>query len=404
VSNKALLALEDGTVFEGTSFGARGERTGEVVFNTAMTGYQEVMTDPSYQGQIVVMTYPHIGNYGVNLADFESSRPYVEGFVAREFSEYASNWRATARLSEFMRAFGVVGVSGIDTRALTTHIRTVGAQIGVITTETLLPAAALDLAKRAPRLVGRDLVAVVAPKEARPWHGANYHIGERKGHGQCGEPLPLPTEGERRDLELMPPPLPTPPRRFRVVALDCGIKHNILRRFETYGCAVAVTPPSMPAEQILESKPDGVFVSNGPGDPQAVTYAITTVRNLLGKIPIFGICLGHQIVGLAVGGSTYKLKFGHRGANHPVLNHDTDRVEITTQNHGFAVDMESVAPFGMEMTHENLNDHTNEGMRHKEWPLFSVQYHPEASPGPHDSDYLFVRFLEMMSQWGGKRA
>ncbi len=401
---KALLALEDGTVFEGGSFGARGERSGEVVFNTGMTGYQEVLTDPSYEGQIVVMTYPHIGNYGVNLQDFESMRPHVEGFVARDFSEYASNWRAKATLVDFLRAFGVVGVSGIDTRALTKHIRTVGAQIGVVTTEALSAAAAVELAKHAPRLVGRDLVALVSPKETRPWRGVPYQIGEGKTRKACGEPLPLAAEADQQESQLDLKPLLTAPRPFHVVALDCGIKHNILRRLQAYGCTVEVTPPSVAAEQILEGKPDGVFLSNGPGDPEAVTYAIATVRGLLGKVPIFGICLGHQIIGLALGGSTYKLKFGHRGANHPVLNLETGSVGITTQNHGFAVKMESVAPFGMELTHENLNDHTNEGMRHKDWPLFSVQYHPEASPGPHDSDYLFARFVEMMAGWRGKRA
>ena len=402
--SKALLALADGTVFEGQPFGARGERTGEVVFNTGMTGYQEVLTDPSYKGQIVVMTYPHVGNYGVNLEDFESARPHVEGFVAREFSECASNWRATAGLADFMRAFGVVGVHGIDTRALTKHIRTVGAQTGVITTETLSPAAAVEIARQAPGMVGRDLVPFVSVKESRDWLGMTYEIGERKGRRMCGEPLPLPTEhaGEGAHLELRP--LLTAPRPFKVVALDCGIKHNILRRLQAYGCRVELVPPDTKAEQILERDANGVFLSNGPGDPEAVTYTIETVRGLLGKIPIFGICLGHQIIGLALGGSTYKLKFGHRGINHPVLNLETGRVEITTQNHGFAVDPKSVEPKGMVVTHENLNDHTLEGMRHKEWPLFCVQYHPEASPGPHDSDYLFAQFVEMMNSRGETRA
>ena len=401
---KALVALEDGTVFEGTSFGAHGERSGEVVFNTGMTGYQEVLTDPSYVGQIVVMTYPHVGNYGVNLYDFESMRPHVEGFVAREFSCFASNWRATAKLADFMRAYGVVGVSGIDTRALTRHIRTVGAQIGIVTTETLSPSAAVELAKRAPRLVGRDLVAVVSPKETHPWHGATYAIGEHKARQGRAERLPLAADDDHGESALALKPLLIAPRPFRVVALDCGIKHNILRRLQAYGCVVEVAPSSLPGQQILESKPDGIFLSNGPGDPEAVTYAIKAVQDMLGKVPIFGICLGHQIIGLALGGSTYKLKFGHRGINHPVLNLHTGTVAVTTQNHGFAVDMKSVESLGMVQTHENLNDHTNEGMRHKEWPLFSVQYHPEACPGPHDSDYLFARFVEMMGSWRGGRA
>jgi len=366
----ALVALADGRVFRGESLGAEGETTGEVVFNTAMTGYQEIMTDPSYKGQVVVMTYPLIGNYGINDEDHESRRPWVEGFVVKEASSTPSSWRGRRTLDEYMREHGIVGIQGIDTRALTRHLRDRGAQEGVISTEERDPARLVAKAKASPGLLGRDLVREVTITAPHGWDEATWDR----------------VRGYRRP----------PPARFKVVAFDSGIKENILRQLASVGCSVTVVPAATPAPAVLEQKPDGIFLSNGPGDPEGVPYLIEAVRGLLGKAPIFGICLGHQIIGLASGGSTYKLKFGHHGANHPVKDLATGKVEITAQNHGFAVDPDSVKPHGLELSHVNLNDGTCEGLRHRELPVFSVQYHPEASPGPHDANYLFQRFVGLM--------
>lgn len=363
---QAILALEDGTVFEGESFGPPGERTGEVVFNTSMTGYQEILTDPSYKGQIVVMTYPLIGNYGVSREDFESARPHVEGFVVREYSDFPSSWRSEGSLSDFLREYSIVGIEGIDTRALTRHIRTKGAMKGIVSTEDLDKNSLVERARKSPGLVGRDLVKEVTCSCPYRWD----------------EP---PFAHKPRDLG------------FHVVCYDFGVKHNILRMLVAAGCGVTVVPARTPAEEVLELQPDGILLSNGPGDPEGVAYAIENIRNLLDKKPIFGICLGHQILGLAFGGRTYKLKFGHHGGNHPVKDLATGRVQITVQNHGFAVDIGSLKDYAIELTHINLNDYTLEGMRHKELPIFSVQYHPEASPGPHDAEGLFLRFVELMN-------
>ncbi|MDD5382619.1 MAG: glutamine-hydrolyzing carbamoyl-phosphate synthase small subunit [Candidatus Margulisbacteria bacterium] len=351
---KAILALEDGTIFEGTSFGARGEECGEVVFNTSMTGYQEILTDPSYKGQIVAMTNPLIGNYGISPEDCESDKPHLAGFVVLEASRIASNWRSKESLDAFLKRHKIIGIAGIDTRALTLHIRCAGAMKGIISTRDLNPKSLIKKAKAAPGLVGIDLVKEVTCKKPYQWNKSG---------------------------------------KYKVVLLDCGAKCNIMRSLERRDCRVTVVPAKTSAEKILALKPDGVMLSNGPGDPAAVTYVIETVRKLIGKVPIFGICLGHQILGLALGGQTYKLKFGHRGANHPVMDLRTHKVEITSQNHGFCVDLNSLDQDKVELTHINLNDQTSEGMRHKRYPAFSVQYHPEASAGPHDSKYLFDEFI-----------
>ena len=367
----ALLALADGRVFRGEACGAAGEADGEVVFNTSMTGYQEILTDPSYRGQIVCMTYPLIGNYGINPEDVESRRPWVNGFVVKEACGYPSNWRGRMRLDDYMKEHGIVGIQGIDTRALTRHLRDHGAQEGIISTVETEAERLVPRARALPGLVGRDLVSEVTVAEPHGWHEGAWDLAR-------GYTAP-------------------PAARFRVVAYDSGIKWNILRQLASLGCAVTVVPARTPAAAILERKPDGAFLSNGPGDPEAVPYLVESVRGLIGKTPIFGICLGNQILGLAFGGTTYKLKFGHHGANHPVRDLSTGRVEITAQNHGFAVDPKSVASSGLEETHVNLNDGTSEGMQHRALPIFSVQYHPEASPGPHDAHYLFRRFIDLMS-------
>jgi carbamoyl-phosphate synthase small subunit len=369
---QALLALADGRVFRGEAFGAPGETAGEVVFNTAMTGYQEILTDPSYRGQIVCMTYPLIGNYGINPEDVESRQPWVNGFIVKEACPYPSNWRGTMTLDAYLKAHGIVGIQGIDTRALTRHLRDHGAREGIISTVETDPVRLVERARAVPGLVGRDLVSEVTVEAPHGWREGTWTLA--RGY--------------------TPPPEP----RFRVVVFDSGIKLNILRCLASLGCGVEVVPAQTPAEAVLERRPDGVFLSNGPGDPQGVQYLIESVRGLIARVPIFGICLGHQILGLAVGGSTYKLKFGHHGANHPVRDLETGRVEITAQNHGFAVDPKSVERFGLEETHVNLNDGTCEGMRHRELPVFSVQYHPEASPGPHDAHYLFHHFVELMKK------
>ncbi len=354
---QGLIALEDGTIFEGTSFGAPGERTVEVVFNTSMTGYQEILTDPSYKGQMVTMTYPLIGNYGVNKEDIESSRPQVEGFIVKECSRITSNWRAEQSLEDYLKENDIIGVEGIDTRALTKHIRIAGAMKAIISTQDLDSSSLIEKAKASPGLVGRDLVKEVTSKESYDWN--NYG-------------------------------------KYRVVVIDCGVKYNILRELAKNGCQVTVVPAGMTADEILQFKPDGLLISNGPGDPAGVPYVAKTVKQLLGRLPIFGICLGQQILGLAFGGNTYKLKFGHHGGNHPVKDLKTGKVAITVQNHGFCVDIESLSKDEVEITHINLNDQTLEGMRHKKLPIFSVQFHPEASPGPHDAGYLFTQFVQMM--------
>ncbi|MCI0454425.1 MAG: glutamine-hydrolyzing carbamoyl-phosphate synthase small subunit [Candidatus Dadabacteria bacterium] len=370
---KALLALEDGTYFEGEGFGAEGETYGEVVFNTSITGYQEILTDPSYNGQIVVMTYPEIGNYGVNLEDVESIRPFVRGFVVNEYWPTPSNWRSTEDLGSYLSRYSIVGIQGIDTRELTRRIRTYGAQRGVISTVDLDQESLLRKVRLSPSIIGVDLATEVS----------------------CTEPYIWDTGSDRWGITHEKKP--DPKKRPRVVAYDFGIKRNILRRLVDVGCEVRVVPSRMPPHEVLSMNPDGIVLSNGPGDPAAVSYAIESVRTLIDKKPIFGICLGHQIIGWALGGKTFKLKFGHRGANQPVKNLLTGGVEITSQNHGFAVDADSLGS-NVEITHVNLNDNTVEGLRHKEYPLFSVQYHPEASPGPHDSAYLFGEFLRLMEE------
>ncbi|OIO34888.1 MAG: carbamoyl phosphate synthase small subunit [Candidatus Omnitrophica bacterium CG1_02_40_15] len=366
---KAFIALEDGTIFKGISFGASGERLGEVVFNTSMTGYQEIMTDPSYKGQIVAMTYPLIGNYGINQYDAESSGPKIEGFIIKENSKIASNFRSEKSLGQYLKENNIIGIENVDTRSLTLHIRTKGAMKGIISTIDLNPKSLIKKAKDSPGLIGRDLVKEVTCKKTY------------KAEGTIRKNLQLKTYS----LKLK-----------KVIAMDFGIKYNILRCLMDVGCDVTVVPGDTKAKDILAENPDGIFLSNGPGDPAAVTYAIEEIKKLLGKKPIFGICLGHQLLGLALGGKTYKLKFGHRGANHPVKDLKTGKIDITSQNHGFCVDMNSLNQDEVELTHINLNDDTLEGMRHKRFPVFSVQYHPEASPGPHDSRYLFKRFVEMM--------
>ncbi|MDA8099287.1 MAG: glutamine-hydrolyzing carbamoyl-phosphate synthase small subunit [Nitrospiraceae bacterium] len=368
---RAMLALADGLVFEGISFGAEGEASGEVVFNTSMTGYQEILTDPSYKGQMVTMTYTQIGNYGVNDEDVESVKPFVEGFIVKEYLDIPSNWRSGMSLDAYLRKNGIVGIQGIDTRALTRHLRDFGAQPGIISTKDLDPASLVARAAKLPKMSGLDLAKEVTCKEAYTWSEGDWSLGT----GYAPKPKP----------------------RYRVVAYDYGIKRNILRLLTQAGCDVTVVPAAIPAEKVLAMQPDGVFLSNGPGDPEPVTYAIENIRKILGKKPVFGICLGQQLLGLALGGRTYKLKFGHHGGNQPIMDLTTRKVEIAAENHGFAVDMETVKD-QVVMTHINLNDNTCEGFQHKTLPAFSVQYHPEASPGPHDSRYLFRRFVDMMEK------
>jgi len=358
----AILALEDGKIFRGQSFGATGERYGEVVFNTSMTGYQEILTDPSYKGQIVTMTYPLIGNYGINSEDIESRKPFVEGFVVKECSKKASNWRAQKTLDVYLKENNILGIEGIDTRTLTLHIREAGAMKAVLSTEDLDEESLIKKAKSSLGLIGVDLVQDVTV-------GRKYVWSQLKTKGY-----------------------------HKVVVLDCGVKYNILRKLLENKCQVIVVPANTEASEILKMKPDGLLLSNGPGDPAAVKYVIETTRRLIGKLPIFGICLGHQMLGLAFGGKTYKLKFGHHGANHPVKELKTGKVSITVQNHGFCVDIDSLNKKDIEITHINLNDQTLEGIRHKKLPIFSVQFHPEASAGPHDAGYLFREFIKMMEK------
>jgi carbamoyl-phosphate synthase small subunit len=370
---RATLALADGTVFRGWGFGAEGVTVGEVVFNTCMTGYQEVLTDPSYHRQIVVMTPVQIGNTGVNRRDEESERPRVAGFAVRESSTVTSNWRSEEGMEPWLARYGIIGIEGLDTRALTRHIRDYGAQAGAIGTGDVDEEKLVERARSWGSMEGKDLVAEVTHSGSYSWEEGPYH--------------PLTGFSDTSG-------------NLHVVALDYGIKRNILRELSGVGCRVTVVPANTSAERILELEPDGVFLSNGPGDPEPVKYAITAVKDLLGNVPVFGICLGHQILGLALGGITYKLKFGHHGGNHPVKDMVTGKVEITSQNHGFVVDPDSLVAAGqkVEVTHINLNDQTVEGIRHLEIPAFSVQYHPEAAPGPHDAHYLFHRFVEMMEK------
>lgn len=371
----AKLALEDGSVYTGRAFGARSETFGEVVFNTSMTGYQEVLTDPSYKGQIVTMTYPLIGNYGINGEDIESSRPQVEGFIVRELSRGPSNFRSNGSLDEYLQSNRILGIEGIDTRALVRRLRVRGTMTGVLSSADLDDASLVQKARTCPSIVGRDLVREVVPEKSFTWTaGFNSAF--------CAQPLP------------------SRPLRHHVVAVDFGMKWNILRCLVQVGCRITVVPGTARADEILNQNPDGIFLSNGPGDPGALGYAVEMIRDVVKRkrpqMPIFGICLGHQLLGLALGAETFKLKFGHRGANQPVLNHRTKTVEITTQNHGFAVRMDNL-PSDLEPTHLNLNDRTLEGMRHRNGSIFSVQYHPEASAGPHDSSYLFEEFASMMA-------
>ncbi|MBM3244654.1 MAG: glutamine-hydrolyzing carbamoyl-phosphate synthase small subunit [Candidatus Omnitrophica bacterium] len=361
---KAILAFEDGKIFKGSSFGASGETYGEIVFNTSMTGYQEILTDPSYKGQIVTMTYPLIGNYGINEEDVESCKPFVEGFVVKEYSKIASNWRSQKSLGDYLKENQIVGIEGVDTRAITLHIRQTGALKAVISTVDLDQKSLVKKAKDSCGLLGRDLVKEVVCEKAYEWNKTG---------------------------------------KYKVVAIDCGIKFNMLRILADNNCRVIVVPATASAKDILGLKPDGLLLSNGPGDPAALPYVVKTVKELLGKIPMFGICLGHQMLGQALGGKTYKLKFGHHGVNQPVKDLKTGKVSISVQNHGFCVDIKSLDKKDIEITHMNLNDNTLEGMRHKKLPVFSVQFHPEASPGPHDANYLFKEFIKMMEAARAKK-
>ena len=371
---KAILALADGRYFTGRSLGALGEISGEVVFNTSMAGYQEILTDPSYRGEIVTMTYPQIGNTGINLEDVESRQPFLSAFVVKESCPFPSNWRSQMSLDAYLKAQGIVGIEGIDTRALVRHIRDCGAQTGIVSSVDLDPDSLIGKARKAPSIVGQDLVQEVSCQQQYAWEQGVWDLAE--GYA---------------DASIIKRPL-------KVVAFDFGIKQNILRNLTTAGCEVTVVPATTSAETVMGMAPDGVFLSNGPGDPEPITYAQETIKQLLGKVPLFGICLGHQLLSIALGGKTYKLKFGHRGGNQPVLDKATGRVEITSQNHGFAVDMQSLND-EIEVSHINLNDQTVEGINHKSYPAFSVQYHPEASPGPHDAHYLFARFIDMIKEF-----
>ena len=377
---QATLALEDGRIFAGEGYGAPGEALGEVVFNTSLTGYQEIATDPSYAGQIVVMTNPQIGNYGTNEADNEADKPYIEGLIVREFSPVSSNWRSERVTDEYMERYKVPVLADIDTRALVRHLRTHGVMRGCLSTLDSNPESLVAKARSIPRMDGTDLARVVSTPSA-------YAFTPEDALAETGNPL-LPAAAADGP-------------QLHVVAYDFGIKRNILRMLTREGCRVTVVPAQTTADQVLELKPDGVFLSNGAGDPEPVTYAVQAIRQIMGRVPIFGICLGHQLTGLALGGKTYKLKFGHHGGNHPVKNLGTGKVEITAHNHNFAVDPESIHNNDVDLTHVDLNDNTLEGLRHKSLPLFSVQYHPEAAPGPHDSNYLFHDFRRMMDEWKG---
>ena len=381
-ARKAILALEDGRIFYGRGAGAATRRGGEVVFNTSLTGYQEVFTDPSYAGQIVCLTYPHIGNVGTNLDDEESTHPYIESLIVREFSAIASNWRSSESAQQYLVRHNIPVIWDIDTRALVLHIRKKGALRGVVSTDGTSVEALLKEAQALPSMAGQELASRVSCGEKYAWEKGSIELTASPWQESMGE-AQAPSEAEK----------------FRVVAYDYGIKQNILRLLVDHNCEVTVVPAKTSAEDTLALKPDGVFLSNGPGDPEPATYAIENIRKLAGRVPVFGICLGHQLCGLALGGKTFKLRFGHHGSNHPVKNLLTGQIEITAQNHGFCVDPDSLPSSDVEVTHLNLNDHTNEGLRHRNLPLFSVQYHPEASPGPHDSHYLFNQFTDTMKSW-----
>ena len=369
---KALLVLADGKIYEGEHFGSEGEVEAEIVFNTSMSGYQEIITDPSYCGQMVVMTYPLIGNYGVNPEDFESDRPHLSGFIIKELSKVQSNWRSRGSLEEFLKETNVFGIQGIDTRALTRRIREKGAQQAILSTDTSDPQRLIEKVRKSPGLIGRDLVKEVTCKNAYDWNESEWTI----------------QSGKTKLKEVKDRP-------YNVLVYDFGVKRNILRKLTRAGCKVRVVPANTPADEVLATRPDGIFLSNGPGDPAAVPYAIDNVKTILGKVPVFGICLGHQILSLALKGKTYKLRFGHHGGNQPVLDVKSGKIEITSQNHGFAVEQNSFDS-DVDITFLNLNDDTVEGIQHKSWPVFSVQYHPEASPGPHDSEHLFDKFVNLM--------
>jgi carbamoyl-phosphate synthase small subunit len=377
---QAILALEDGRIFHGRGYGAKAECYGEVVFNTSLSGYQEIFTDPSYAGQIVVLTNPQIGNYGTNNADNEAVRPYIEGLVTREFSPISSNWRSQQVADEYLERFNVPVISEIDTRALVRHLRTHGVMRGVISSIEANPDLLIAKARSIRKMDGTDLASVVTTKVRYEWDAADLQNAQQ-------DPLAATPQSAMPDCDL------------HVVAYDYGIKRNILRMLTQQGCRVTVVPAETSAEDVLSLNPNGVFLSNGPGDPEPVKYAQENIRRLMGKTPVFGICLGHQLIGLALGGKTYKLKFGHHGGNHPVQHTGSGKVEITAHNHNYAVDPDSLKQSEVELTHVDLNDNTLEGLRHRSLPLFSVQYHPEASPGPHDSHYLFKDFRKMMEEW-----
>ena len=381
---QAILALEDGRIFRGHGYGAPGECQGEVVFNTSLTGYQEIATDPSYAGQIVVLTNPQIGNYGTNRADNEAAKPYIEGLIVREFSPISSNWRSEQVTDEYMERYKVPVLAEIDTRALVRHLRKNGVMRGIISTNVSDADALVARANSIRKMDGTDLARVVSTKEI-------YQFDASDPRNQTDDKYL--TSRNEEGIEAR--------RTLHVVAYDFGIKQNILRMLTREGCRVTVVPAETKSEDVLALKPDGVFLSNGPGDPEPVDYAVRSIRSMMGRVPIFGICLGHQLTGLALGGKTYKLKFGHHGGNHPVRNNATGKVEITAHNHNFAVDPDSINANEVELTHVDLNDQTLEGLRHKTLPLFSVQYHPEAAPGPHDSHYLFLDFRNMMEEWKG---
>ncbi len=408
---QAILALEDGRIFRGHGYGHPGECRGEVVFNTSLTGYQEIATDPSYAGQIVVLTNPQIGNYGTCQADNESARPYIEGLIVREFSAQSSNWRSERVADEYMERYSVPVLAEIDTRALVRHLRTYGVMRGVISSEAVDPETLVQKARTIRKMDGTDLARVVSTKSI-------YTFDSADSRNQTGDPLLargfIQEEDAGRPILDAAPESPRTGLGLRVeassrqgwegktlhvVAYDFGIKLNILRMLAREGCRVTVVPAETTAEDVFDLKPDGVFLSNGPGDPEPVDYAVRAIRKLLGRVPVFGICLGHQLTGIALGGKTYKLKFGHHGGNHPVKNYATGKVEITAHNHNFAVDPDSINVNEVELTHVDLNDQTLEGLRHRTLPLFSVQYHPEAAPGPHDSNYLFRDFRRMMEEW-----